>query len=181
MIDRNHTILAVIDVQERMMPAIDGHETVLANVLRLVRGSALLGLPMLVTEQYPKGLGATLAAVREAMGEWYRPLEKTSFSACGDLMFRSQLEIAGKQKVIVCGVETHVCVYQTARDLRNLGYDVEIAGDAVGSRSERNYSIALERMGRMGIGITSVEMALFDMMEDSTIPEFKAVQELVKN
>lgn len=180
MIDRNHTILAVIDVQERMMPAINEHEAVLANVLRLVRGAALLGLPMLVTEQYPKGLGATLAAVREAMGEWYRPLAKTSFSACGDLMFRSQLEIAGKQKVLLCGVETHVCVYQTARDLRNLGYDVEIAADAVGSRSERNYAIALERMGRMGIGVTSVEMALFDMMEDSTIPEFKAVQELVK-
>ena len=82
--------------------------------------------------------------------------------------------------MILCGVETHVCVYQTARDLRNLGYDVEIVADAVGSRAVKNYSLALERMARTGIGITSVEMALFEMMERADIPEFKAVQKLVK-
>ena len=135
---------------------------------------------MLVTEQYPAGLGATLPEVRSAMGEWYRPIEKISFSACGDLGFMSQLEVAGRQNVILRGVETHVCVYQTARDLRNLGYDVEIVADAVGSRAVKNYSLALERMARTGIGITSVEMALFEMMERADIPEFKAVQKLVK-
>jgi nicotinamidase-related amidase len=180
MLDRNHTVLLVVDVQERMLPAIDGNEEVLANVVKLVSGFHRLRIPMLVTEQYPKGLGTTVAAVREAMGEWYIPVEKMSFSACGDLHFMNQLESAGKGNVILCGVEAHVCVYQTAMDLRDLGYNVEIAVDAVGSRSATNYEIAIEKMMRRGVDITSVEMILFEMMIRADIPEFKDLQAIVK-
>ncbi len=180
MLDRHHTLLIVVDVQERMMPAIAGGAAIVENVVRLVKGCSLLGIPMLVSEQYPKGLGTTLPEVREALGEWYRPIEKMSFSAMGDLTFRGELEIAARENIIVCGAETHVCVYQTARDLRNMGHTVEIVADAVGSRTESNKQIALEHMRGLGITQTSVEMALFEIMDRADIPEFKAVQALVK-
>jgi nicotinamidase-related amidase len=180
MLDRNHTVLVVVDMQERMLPAIHGHEEVLANVVKLIEGFHRLAIPMLVTEQYPKGLGATVEGVREAMMEWYIPVEKMSFSACGDLHFMNQLEAVGKGNVVLCGVESHVCVYQTAMDLRNLGYNVQVVADAIGSRSESNYRIALEAMMRRGIEATSVEMVLFELMVRADIPEFKDVQRIVK-
>ncbi len=180
MIDRNHTILVVIDVQERMMPAIEGEEAVVANVVRLVQGARLLGLPMLVTEQYPQGLGPTVPEVRAAMGDEYRPMEKISFSACGDMTFMNHFEQAPHHTVLLCGVESHVCLYQTARDLRNLGHNVEVVADAAGSRSRHNHEIALARLARHGVEITSVELALFEIMERADIPEFKDVQRIVK-
>lgn len=180
MLDRNDTVLVVVDVQERMMPVISHGEEIITNVVKLVRGFRELDIPMLVTEQYTKGLGATVAPVSEAMGEWYRPIEKITFSACADMHFMQQLETAARQNVILCGVETHVCVYQTAMDLLNLGYTVEIVADAVGSRSDRNYEIALRKMTQHGIDLTSIEMILFEMMVRADIGEFKGVQGLVK-
>jgi nicotinamidase-related amidase len=135
---------------------------------------------MLVSEQYSKGLGPTIQPVREAMGEWYRPVEKLSFSACTELRFIQQLEAAAKQNVLVCGVEGHVCVYQTARDLRQLGYDVEVVADAVGSRRDFNCTLALEKLTRHSVELTSVEMALFELMVTADIPEFKTVSKIVK-
>jgi len=180
MLERDSALLVVIDVQERMLPAIDRNQEVLNQILRLVAGARELGVPMLVTEQYSKGLGPTVGPVAEAMGEWYRPIEKISFSACGDLHFMQQLETSGRQSVILCGVESHVCVYQTAMDLRNLGYTVEVAVDATGSRVEGNHRLAIEKIARHGIDTTSVEMALFEMMGRADIPEFKAVSKIVK-
>jgi nicotinamidase-related amidase len=180
MLDRNHTVLLVVDVQERMLPAIDNHEEVLANVVRLAAGFRRLSIPMLVTEQYAKGLGPTVPAVREAMAEWYIPVDKMTFSACGDLHFMNQLEAAGKGNVILCGVEAHICVYQTAMDLRDMGYTVELAADAIGSRSPRNRDIAIEKIMRRGIDVTSAEMILFEMMVRADVPEFKDVQAIVK-
>lgn len=179
MLERNHTVLVVIDVQERMLPAIHNHAELLPNILKLVRGFHRLEIPMLVTEQYPQGLGPTLTEVREAMGEWYIPVEKMSFSACGDLHFMNQLEAAGRQNVILCGVESHVCVYQTAMDLRDLGYNVEVVADAISSRTASNYRIGIEKMTRRDVGMTSVEMILFEMMIRADIPEFKDIQKIV--
>ncbi|MBS1911502.1 MAG: hydrolase [Bacteroidetes bacterium] len=180
MSDRSHVLLVVVDVQERMMPAIADHETVLSNILKLIEGCHVLGIPMLVTEQYPKGLGQTVLQAREAMGEWYTPIEKMSFSACGEFEFMNRVETSGRGTIILCGVEAHICVSQTAHDLRNLGYTVEVTADAVGSRTEVNYRIAIDRMARHGIGITSVETVLFELMDSADIPEFKAVQAIVK-
>ncbi len=180
MADRNHTLLVVVDVQERMMPAINRHEEITSHILKLIAGCRELQIPILVTEQYPKGLGTTLGPVQEALGEWYHPLEKMSFSACGDIHFMNRLETAGQHDIILCGVEAHVCVYQTAMDLRELGYSVQIVADAVGSRSEENYRLALRRLERHGVEITSLEMFLFEAMERADIPEFKAIQALVK-
>lgn len=180
MLDRDHTLLVVVDVQERMMPVIHRGAEIIREVARLVKGCRALGLPILVTEQYPQGLGATVPEVREALGEWYRPVEKLTFSAEGNLRFMSQLEAAGKSKVLVCGVETHVCVYQTARDLRNFGHDVDVVADAVSSRREINHTIALQRLTRHSVETTTVEMALFDMLESADAKEFKAISALVK-
>ncbi|MBC8144466.1 MAG: hydrolase [bacterium] len=180
MTERSDSILVVIDVQERMMPVIDRSTSVTDEVLRVVSGFRALDLPILVTEQYSKGLGHTVPAVRDALGEWYRPIDKTSFSAAGEMHFMQQLETAARNRVFLCGVETHVCVYQTARDLVLMGWDVEIVTDAVGSRSEFNRHIALERLSRRGIELTTTEMVLFDLMNRADIPEFKTVSAIVK-
>ncbi|MGE3800785.1 MAG: hydrolase [Candidatus Kapaibacterium sp.] len=178
--DRSDTILVVIDVQERMMPAIRKSEQVIDNIGRLIRGCQELKVPVLVTEQYPKGLGATVAELREILGDAYNPLEKMTFSAAKDHGFMQAFEASGRHQILICGVETHVCVYQTARDLHNLGWTVEVVADAVASRVRRNREVALTRMEHHGIDFTTVEMALFDMMESAEIPEFKAISAIVK-
>lgn len=177
---RDRSILVVVDVQERMMPVIDRADEVLENTLRLVRGLTALSVPMLVTEQYPKGLGTTVPALQEALGQWYRPIEKMSFSAAGEMRFMQQFETAAREQVLICGVEAHVCVYQTAQDLRNLGWQVEVVTDAVSSRRRSNKELAIQKLISMGVGVTSVEMALFELMQRADIPEFREVSRLVK-
>jgi nicotinamidase-related amidase len=180
MTERNDSILVVVDVQERMMPVIDRADDVSDAILRLVRGFRALDLPMLVTEQYSKGLGHTLPPLRDALAEWYRPIEKISFSAAGELHFMQQLEGAARNRAFICGVEAHVCVYQTARDLSMLGWEVEVVADAVGSRDPANRTIALDRLSRRGVELTNVEMLLFDLMQRADIAEFKSVSAIVK-
>lgn len=180
MIERNDSILVVVDVQERMMPVIDRFDATTDAILRLVRGFRALDLPILVTEQYSKGLGHTIAPVREALSEWYRPIEKITFSAASELHFMQQLEGAARNHAFICGVEAHVCVYQTARDLAMLGWEVEIVADAVSSRVASNRALALDKLSRKGVELTSVEMALFDLMQRADTSEFKSVSAIVK-
>ena len=179
-IDRSKAILVVMDVQERMMPAIDNADARIDKITRLVRGCVELRVPVLVTEQYSKGLGPTVAPIREALGEKYNPLEKMTFSAAKDLDFMQAYDASGKHHLLICGVEAHVCVYQTARDLFNLGWTVEVIGDATGSRTEQDRRMAFIRMGRHGVDISSVEMALFDMMESAEAEEFRSVAAIIK-
>jgi nicotinamidase-related amidase len=180
MFERVKTLLVVIDAQERMMPAIEDNENVTSNIRRMVQGCRALGLPILVTEQYSKGLGPTVAPITEALGEWYRPIEKMSFSAVESLVFMQQLETTGAKRVLLCGVETHVCIYQTARDLREVGWDVDVLADAVGSRKQLNYKVAIDQMARHGVEISSVEMALFQIMKTADCPEFRTISSIVK-
>lgn len=179
-IDRSDALLVVIDIQEKMRKAINDADRVIDNICRMVRGCRALGVPILVTEHYSKGLMATVPEVQEALGDAYNPLEKITFSAAKDMDFMRAFEAAGRQQILICGVETHICVYQTARDLHNLGWNVEVVADAVGARSERNSMIALQRMEQHGLDLTSTEMALFDMMESADIPEFKSVAAIIK-
>ena len=170
-LDRNTSILAIIDVQERLMPVIANREQVEANIVRLIRGSRILGVPILITEQYVKGLGHTVKPVRQALGDAYEPIEKSCFSG-----FRP-LE---RKQVIVAGVETHVCVYQTVSDLLANGYEVTIVADAVSSRTIENKEIALRRMTSDGARLSSTEMALFELTVASGTEEFRAISKLVK-
>lgn len=181
-LDRSNAVLVVIDVQERMMPVIDAAEDVLRNVERLIRGCHVLGVPVLLTEQYPKGLGTTVESVRRALQEagGYKPIEKSCFSAHGCAGFESELDAMQRTQILVCGVETHVCVYQTAMDLLRDEYDVTIVADAVSSRTPENKRIALERLSSEGVKLSSTEMALFELLVAAGTDEFKAISKLVK-
>jgi nicotinamidase-related amidase len=181
-LDRNQAVLLVIDVQERLMPVIHDRFEVERNVDRLIRGAHILRVPVIVTEQYVKGLGPTVEPVRRALEETsgYRPIEKQCFSAPGCDPFTAQLDALDRAQVVVAGVETHVCVWQTVRDLLPTGRSVWIAADAVSSRTPRNRDIAVTRMTAEGVRLTSTEMALFEMLVVSGTDEFRAIASLVK-
>jgi len=175
-------VLVVIDVQEKLMPVIDAREEVERNIDRLVRGCHLLGLPALLTEQYVKGLGATVEPVRRAFEETsgYRPIEKDCFSAHGCEPFVAQLAALERTQVIVAGVETHVCVYQTVRDLLAARFEVAVVADAVSSRTRSNKEIALQRMISDGAKLSSTEMALFELCGVSGTEQFRALSKLIR-
>jgi nicotinamidase-related amidase len=181
-LDRNDAVLVVIDVQERLMPVIHERFDVERNVERLIRGAHILGVPAIVTEQYVKGLGPTVEPLRAALEETggYRPIEKNCFSAHGCDPFAAQLAALDRRQVLLAGVETHVCVYQTAQDLLGAGRQVWIAADAVSSRTARNRDIALQRLVSEGAKLSSTEMALFELLGVAGTEEFRAVSKLVK-
>ena len=175
-LDPARAALVVVDVQEGFRPAVLDFERVAANVAVLVRGAHVLGLPMIVTEQYPKGLGSTVPEVAEHLGG-VEPIEKVCFSAAQADGFRDAL---GRDQVLLCGIEAHVCVSQTAEDLVSDGREVHVAQDAVTSRTAANRDLGLHKMERSGAVVTSVEAALFELLGRAGTPEFRQVQALVK-
>lgn len=181
-LQRNEALLLVIDVQEKLMPVIDRAEEVEANIERLVRGCHVLDVSPLLTEQYVKGLGRTVPRVRRALEETfgYVPVEKVSFSAKGEGEFVAELRRLRKKQIIVAGVETHVCVYQTVGDLLAAGYEVTVIADAVSSRTAENKAIALQRMASDGAKLSSTEMVLYELLGVSGTDEFAQILKLVK-
>src|SRR5262245_30974832 len=179
---RADAVLVVIDVQEKLMPVIDGHEEVARNIERLVRGCRILDVPALLTEQYVKGLGPTIPTIRRAFQETsgYEPIEKSCFSAHGCAEFVTALRLLQKRHAIVCGIEAHVCVYQTVTDLLGAGMDVTVIADGVGSRAASNKDIALRRMVSEGAKLSSTEMALFEMLVAAGTDEFREISRLVR-
>jgi nicotinamidase-related amidase len=179
-LDRSRSVVLVVDVQERLVPAIE--PAALARVLKYARalvGTAReLGLPVLATEQYPKGLGRTVREIAEILPA--PPLEKVHFSCGADPAFASALEATGRRQVIVCGMETHVCVFQTVRDLAAGGYAVHLCADAVGSRTEEHRRIGLELAREAGALVTTAETAIFDLLHRAGTDEFRKVAPLVK-
>ena len=176
-LDRGRAALAVIDVQEAFRPAVLEFDRVAANVATLVRGARLLGLPVLVTEQYPAGLGGTVPEVAEHL-EGVPRMEKVAFSALEADGFPTALDV--RDQVLLCGIETHVCVNQTAEDLLTTGRGVHVVSDAVTSRTAANRDLGLHKMERSGAYVTSVETALFELLRGAGSPEFKEIQKLVK-
>jgi nicotinamidase-related amidase len=181
-LDRERAVLVVVDVQEKLMPVIDRGDEVERNIERLVRGCAVLHVPVLVTEQYVKGLGSTVERIRTALTQTsgYEPIEKSCFSATGCEGFVARLAALGRSQILVAGVETHVCVFQTARDLVIAGREVTIVADAVSSRTSENREIALRRLVSEGVKLGSTEMVLFELLADSGTDEFRAIAKLVK-
>ncbi len=173
-LDRARAALVVIDVQEAFAKAVERFDEVVAQAAVLAQGARTLGLPVLVTEQYPRGLGDTVAPVRDALGETPR-LPKTVFSAARAEGF----DLAGRDQALVCGIETHVCVNQTVHDLLAGGVQVHVAVDAVGSRTAANRELGLRKMEESGAILTSVETALFELLGAAGSDEFKAIQKLV--
>ncbi len=175
MLERDRTAIVVVDVQEAFRPGVDRFEDVAHGAAALVQAAHIMGLPVLVTEQYPQGLGATVPEVADHLGD-SQPLPKTVFSGASADGF----DLGGRDQVLICGIETHVCVYQTAAELLSAGIEVHVAEDAVGSRSALNRDVGLRKMADLGAKATSVETSLFEMLGRAGTDEFKQVQGLVK-
>jgi len=171
--------LVVVDVQERLLPAIFEQQRVVQNSLRLVQGAAILQVPVFVTEQYPKGLGPTATEIAAAI-PGFAPMEKLAFSACGAEGFVPALKSRQVSEAILCGIEAHVCVTQTCLDLLEKGFRVFVAADAVSSRTPENHRLGVERMRAAGAIIVSTEMVLFELLERAGTEEFKQILNLVK-
>ena len=176
---KTHAGLIVVDMQERLLPAIFEPERVVQNVVRLIRGASILGIPVFATEQYRKGLGATVPDVAAALAG-VEPIEKVAFSACGAAGLNAALKSRNISDIILCGIEAHVCVSQTCLDLLDQQLRVFVVADAVSSRTPENHRIGIERMRDAGAVIASTEMVQFELLEKAGTEEFKQILALVK-
>jgi nicotinamidase-related amidase len=177
LMNRDDTALLVVDVQEKLLPLIPGSAQLVWNIRRLLDGAAALGVRTLATEQYPQGLGPTTAELAQRLANIPAKLA-FSCGECGELF--SGLADQGIWKILVCGIETHVCVSQTVHDLLGEGFRVYVAADAVGARGPLDHEMALRRMDSAGATLTTTEAALFEWCERAGSPEFKKISALVR-
>jgi len=176
LMSRTDSGLLVIDVQTKLMDKMADRTRVVANIARLVEGATILGIFVQATEQYPKGIGPT---VPELIGRLPVRPEKLTFSCCGLPEVAEQFQSRGISKILLAGIETHVCVQQTALDLLAQGFRVYVAADAVASRRDLDRDLGLRRMERTGAVLTTTEAALFEWTERAGTPEFKQISKLV--
>ena len=179
LLNQNNTLAMLIDVQEKLAPAIEHHENILSRILFLSQALNILQIPLLITEQYPKGLGRTLPILRGSI-EAVATFEKTEFSAYLNQEIKQELIRQNKKQIILIGIETHVCILQTAYQLQRHGYEVFIPQDTTGSRHQDNKANALKRLSLNQITITNSESCVFELMESSTHPKFKEISKLIK-
>ena len=179
LLDRHHSSLLVVDVQAKLLPSIRNQQRLVWNIGRLLQAAQILDVPRQATEQYPRGLGATIEELRAWLPAQLP--EKSMFSCreCSSLIEQAQQE--QRTQFVLAGIEAHVCVQQTALDMISAGFDVFVVADAVGSRFSHDYRIALQRMANAGVTITSTEAALFEWCEVSGTAEFKQISQLVKD
>ena len=181
--NRYQSHLLVIDVQQRLVPAIADVEQIVTNVARLVRYATILGVPITFTEHMPQRIGHLLPALRAGAAQSCSVIEKTTFSAVREPAFAARmtdLQQTGRNTVVVCGMEAHVCVMQTVLELRKGGDQVLLVADAVGSRTSSNRALAVDRMSEAGAEIVSQEMIAFEWLERGDAPEFKEILKLLK-
>jgi nicotinamidase-related amidase len=176
----DQSVLIIVDVQERLCPVMDNPRRVLMNGARLARGARLLGVPVLITEQYPKGLGPTMHDIRVEVPEREAYVEKLTFSSAAEPAVMERLEALGRRQAVVCGVEAHVCVLQTALGLRAKGWEVFVVTDACSSRLPESEAAALTRMAMAGVVPVITEMALFEWLGGKENPAFHDVHALVR-
>ena len=174
LLQRAESQLLVVDMQERLAPAIKGIEAVERNCRLLLEGARELAVPVVVSEQYPQGLGRTLPTLLPLLGS-NQAFEKMEFSCFANDNLRQALTGGGRRQHLLCGIEAHVCVLQSALDLQQAGEEVILVADAVGSRRPQNRDLALERAARAGIDIVSTEMVLFEWLRSAADPAFKSI------
>jgi len=182
MLEEKLAVLVVIDLQEKMLAAIGTSppETIVDKIRRLVGAAEALDIPIIYTEQYPKGLGPTEPRVKDVLSTAIGPLVKDTCSCWRDQAFRTALQRTEREHVIMAGLETHVCIQQTALDLVRVDYQVFLAADAVGSRFAGDMDVSLQRMRRAGVEISTAEALIFELIERCDHPKFKDILELVK-
>ncbi|GAB2175916.1 hydrolase [Dongia sp. agr-C8] len=177
LLERAKSLLLLVDMQERLVPAVVDAADVTARCGVLLRGAYELGVPILASEQYPKGLGATLPGLT---GFITRRLEKMEFSAYANPTIRDELKRAGQPQLILAGVEAHVCVLQTGLDLIEAGYQVFVVADCVSSRRAESREVALHRVARAGATLITAEMALFEWLRSASAPEFRSISKMIR-
>ena len=178
-IQKDDTLAVIIDIQELLFPLISENKKIEKNTVTLVKGLKELGIDIIVTQQYTKGLLPTVKSIAEAIGK-FEHIEKMSFSCCDEAQFAEELVVKGKKNIIIAGIETHVCVLQTVVDLIELGYQPVVVEDCVSSRNPNDKKIAIERMRTEGAIITTYESLLFELLQYSGTDTFKAISRLVK-
>ena len=175
-----NTALIVVDMQERFAPAVHDFETVSAKTIQLCTAAKLLNLSVVVSEQYPKGLGPTVEQIKSNLPETASVIEKSSFSCFGEENFRKALIQQKKNTLLICGIESHICVLQTALDAQERGYAVTVIADAVGSRRESDRNTALDFLRTKGISVLSLESVLFLLLQDASHPALRQIQKIIK-
>ncbi len=175
LMNKDNSLLLIIDVQERLVTAMDSPREVINCCAKLVSVAKRLNIPFLITEQYPKGLGQTIVDVRQAAGPDAGYFEKLEFSVMRNEKIAAAVKNSGKKQVVIAGVETHICVLQTAMELAEQGYAVFVVSNACSSRENLQHAFALQRMARNGIDVVSSEMVIFEWLEKAGTEEFKEI------
>ena len=178
-LDAANTVLLLIDFQERLFPVMHDKEKLLQNVVKLTKGARVLEIPVILTEQYPKGLGPTIPEIKELIPE-VKPVEKVCFSCTDEPAFNQALKSLKRKQVLIAGIESHICVYQTAMALAQEGYEVQVVADGCASRDTENKLVAFTRFRLAGIPPTTTEMALFELLKVAQGDKFKQRSGIVK-
>jgi len=179
LLDAARSALLVVDLQERLAPAIDGIDQVLANAARVIRAARRLDVPIVCSEQYPKGLGHTVPPIAELLPEG-AIVDKVEFSAAANAAVSGRLAATGRPEVLICGIEAHVCVLQSAMQLAEGGVPVTVVRDACSSRRPESAAAAWDRLARHGVELVTSEMVLFEWMRRADSPEFRELSKLIK-
>jgi len=179
LLEIENTLALLIDFQVRLLPSISNHEELEETTAAFIKGCRILDLPILVMQQYTKGLGETTEKLKAALGA-FEPIEKLCFSCCPNPEFSEKLLDAGRKNIIVSGIEAHVCVQQTVLDLLAEGYCVYVLADCIGSRKDNDYRFSLERMRQAGAVITTMESVLFELLGAADHPKRKEISNLIK-
>ncbi|HAS6669660.1 TPA: isochorismatase family protein [Vibrio parahaemolyticus] len=180
MLSKGNTGLIVVDVQGKLATLMHESNALIENITKLVKGAKALDLPILWLEQNPERLGPTAEPIREVLESTHLPITKYTFDGCKEATFKVAVENAKVDTWLVCGIESHICVYQTAVSLHQSGYRVELVTDCVSSRTAANKALALAKLTANGVVLTGLEMCLYEMVEDCRAPEFKEILALIK-
>ena len=180
LIDATEAVLVVIDVQERLAAAMSSCDTVVSAISRLVRAAHELEMPVIYTEQYPRGLGTSVPELADALVGAYGPVEKVSFDACNESAFVSALEATGRRQVVLVGMEMHICVAQTALHLLEDGYRVHVVADAVCSAEPSDGVVALERLRAAGAEVSVSESVIYEALGEAGTDRFRSILAIIK-
>ncbi|MCK6261692.1 hydrolase [Vibrio sp. ZSDE26] len=179
MLEKNNTGLIIIDVQGKLAHSVHENEALIANCTTLVKGALALDLPIVWAEQIPQKLGATVPQINSLLPD-HQPIDKFTFSACDEPRFLDAIKSAGVDSFLICGIEAHICVYQTAAMLKGMGFNVEVVTDCVSSRTPENKALAINKLNRLGVQSTGLEMCFYELVKDSRSNSFKPILNLIK-
>jgi nicotinamidase-related amidase len=179
-LDPASAVLLIVDLQEKFQPTIHNFDEIIARTSIVIQAAKLLRIPILVAEQYPQRLGATVAPIKAVLPADVVPMDKTIFSSCGSAALVERLRALGRKQVMLCGIETHVCMNQTAHDLLADGYQVHVLADCTSARTAADREAGMAKMHRSGAFPSTSEMAIFELLRDSKHEHFKAISQLIK-